>query len=205
MASNANAAQRYNFYQTPIPATETLVLTPWAVTAAATTRATSLLGVSADLLQGGQYDGVVFKLTMAGRVFASASENITVAAYIDDNVNTNLTTFSGGDVKVLNTGTMATGGAAWISFYQTALCMWHATSTTVGGATTGAFIFAPEPGGFKGIPTTSAVLAATAVVGNSGTPLATTLANMKFYITSLTGTADSTSVLYASLQIETII
>ncbi len=205
MASNANSAIRYNYYQSPIPATETLVLSPWAVTAGATTRATSLMGVSPDILQGGQYDGVVFKLTMAGRIFASASENITLAAYLDGNVNTNLTTFSGGDIKILNTSTMATGGASWSSFYQTALCMWHSTGTTATGNTTGAFIFAPEPGGFKGIASTSAVIAATCVVGNSGTPVVSTLANLKFFLTTLTGTADATSQIYASLQIETVI
>jgi hypothetical protein len=80
--------------------------------------------------------------------------------------------------------------------------MWISTGTTATGNTTGSFVFFPESGGLKAIPTTSAVLQATAVIGNSGTPVVSTLANLQFYVTALTGTADATSIANVNLQIE---
>jgi hypothetical protein len=205
MASNANAVTRVSFTKSPILATETILLTPQAVTAGATTRASSLVGLPGDLLQGGVWDGVPFRVSIYGKAFASASENLTFACYLNTAAggNTNLTTFTN-DLKIITTSTMASGGAAWIGFYDSSICMWISTGATATGNTTGSFVFFPDPGGLKAIPTTSAVLQATAVIGNSGTPVVSTLANLQLYCTALTGTADSTSIVNLNLQIESL-
>lgn len=186
--SSVLAFTRAQLYVAPVPATETIALFPGR--SADTTRANSMLGLDVDLAQFGRMDGAPFRIVVSGNVTASASENITIAAYLNNasTPNTNLTTFTS-DVKVLNTGTMATGAAGTIAFYHSTLGIWNSTS-----ATAGRFAFYPEAGGIKSISGTSAVFVATAVIGNSGTAITSTQALCQFFVTTLTGTADASSV-----------
>lgn len=187
---------------TPIPATETIALSS-KVIPTTTVRAGSMLTPDFDLLQGGAYDGRPFRLRLSGRAFGSASENLTFRVLLNNATtpNTDLVTFTS-DIAILTTSTLATGGAAWVSFSLAAICLWNSTGTTATGNTTGRFTFYPEPGGLKSIPGTSSVSVATAVIGNSGTAITSTLANLAFYTTTLTGTADTTSIAYMRLQLE---
>lgn len=200
---NPSVSNRTNYSLTPFPTTTTIVLAP-TVPTTTTLRAGSMLGPDADLLYGGIYDGNPFRLRLSGRAYGSASENLTVACFLNNSTNTDLTTTSG-DVSILTTSTMATGGAAWVDFSLSAFCMWQATGTTATNQTTGRFTFYPEAGGIISIPGTSSVKVATAVIGNSGTALTSTLAALQFFIVGLTGTADASSLLKATLQIEDIV
>jgi hypothetical protein len=196
---NANTfSQISGLSVTPLPTTETIILFPGQ--SAATTRATSLLGIRSDLAQQGTFDGRPFRLTLSGNATASASENFTFAVYLNNATvaNTNLTTFTN-DIKVVNTTTMATGAAGTLAFSISAFCLWNSTS-----ATAGRFAFYPEPGGLKSISGTSAVSVATAVIGNSGTAITSTLPLVQFYVTALTGTADTTSTCNLTLQLDQI-
>lgn len=201
--SNPAVSQKVDFSSTPISTTSTIVLSPAAQAASATTRATSLVGLDPDLLQGGQYDGRPFRVRMSGVAYGSASENITATLYLNNSTNTDLVTFSS-DISVLATGTMATGGAAWVSWSLSAQCLWNSTGTALTGNTTGRLTFYPEAGGNISIPGTSSVKVATAVIGNSGTAIVTTLANLQFFLVALTGTADATSLIKCRVQIEDI-
>ena len=185
--SSVLAFTRAQLYVTPVPATETIALFPGR--SADTTRANSMLGLDVDLTQFGRNDGQPFRIVVSGNVYCSASENITVAAYLNNasTPNTDLVTFTN-DIKVLNTSTMASGAAGYIAFYHSTLGIWNSTS-----ATAGRFAFYPEAGGIKSISGTSAVFVATAVIGNSGTAITSTQALCQFFVTTLTGTADATS------------
>lgn len=188
MANTNSFSGFYNMAQSPIPATETIVLAPGHT--ADTTRANSLVGLDPDLAQGGIWDGNPFRLSIAGRATVSASENITVAVYLNNTTNTNLTTFTS-DIKVLNTSTMASGAAGVLSFYMSAIFVWQATS-----ATAGRIAGIQEATGFKSISGTSAVFNSGAgTIVNSGTAISSTQSAVQFYVTGLTGTADSTSTL----------
>lgn len=197
--ANANSVSYVNNLSvTPLPTAETIILFPGHT--AETTRANSMLGVRSDLAQQGSFDGRPFRLTLQGNATASASENFTFAVYLNNasTPNTNLTTFTS-DIKVINTGTMATGAAGTLAFSVSAFCIWNSTS-----ATAGRFAFYPEAGGIKSISGTSAVGVATAIIGNSGTAITSTFPLVQFYVTALTGTADTTSTCNLSLQIDQI-
>ena len=197
--ANANSISYVNNLSvTPLPTTEAIVLFPGHT--ADTTRANSLLSIRPDLAQQGSFDGRPFRLTLQGNATASASENFTFAVYLNNATvpNTNLTTFTN-DIKVINTTTMATGAAGTLAFSISAFCLWNSTS-----ATAGRFAFYPEAGGLKSISGTSSVSVATAVIGNSGTAITSTLPLVQFYVTALTGTADATSTCNLSLQIDQI-
>lgn len=196
--ANANTSFQLPLYVTPISATETILLPPTHLTD--TTRANALVSLEFDQAQGGVFDGRPFRVSLYGRATASASENLTFAVYLNNatTANTNLTTFTN-DIKILNTSTMATGAAGTIAFSLSTYCIWNSTS-----ATAGRFAFYPEAGGIKSISGTSAVAVATAVIGNSGTAITSTLPLVQFYATALTGTADATSVANVTLAIEAL-
>lgn len=198
--SNVNTFNQAVIAAAPLPTTETIALFPGAVLAAATTRATSLLSLDPDLAQGGRWDGQPFRLTLSGRATATASENFTFAVYLNNATtpNTNLTTFTN-DIKVINTSTIATGAAGTVAFSISTFCLWNSTS-----ATAGRFAFYPEAGGLKSISGTSAVFVATAVIGNSGTAITSAQSLVQFYVTTLTGTADTGSVANLVLQMDQI-
>lgn len=185
---NANTvAGIYGALQSPGAAAETVILP--AQHQADTVRANALIGLDQDLAQGGIWDGVPFRLTVNGRVVSANSENVTIAAYLNNATtpNTNLTTFTN-DIKVLNTSTMATGGATGLAFSISMFGMWNSTS-----ATNGRFAFFPEAGGLKSISGTSAVFVATDVIGNSGTAITSTQSALQFYVTGLFGTGGAGS------------
>jgi hypothetical protein len=188
----------FNALQSPGLTSETIVLP--AQHQADTTRANALIALPGDLAQGGTWDGQPFRLVVTGRVVSTASENVTVAAYLSNasTPNTNLTTFTS-DIKVLNTSTMATGGATGLAFYISMLGMWNSTS-----ATNGRFAFYPEAGGLKSISGTSAVFVATDVIGNSGTAITTTQAAATFYVTGLFGTGGAGSSLTVNYYIDRV-
>lgn len=197
--SNLNSVYgMFGALQSPGLAAETIVLP--ATRQADTTRANALIGLPGDLAQGGTWDGVPFRLGVTGRVVSTASENVTVAAYLNNaaTANTNLTTFTN-DIKVLNTSTMATGGATGLAFYISMIGMWNSTS-----ATNGRFAFYPEAGGLKSISGTSAVFVATDIIGNSGTAITSTQAALQFYVTGLFGTGGAGSSLTVSYFIDRV-
>lgn len=188
----------YQAVQSPGLTSETIILP--ATHQADTVRANALIGLDVDLAQGGQWDGVPFRLTVQGRVVSANSENVTVAAYLNNasTPNTNLTTFTN-DIKVLNTSTMATGGATGLAFTISMFGLWNSTS-----ATNGRFAFFPEAGGLKSISGTSAVFVATDVIGNSGTAITSTQAALQFYVTGLFGTGGAGSSLTVNYYIDKI-
>jgi|SRR6266850_873337 len=196
--SNVNSSQSIQLTVAPIPATETIALFPGR--SADTTRANSMLGLDVDLAQNGRWDGRPFVVRLSGNVTATASENITFAVYLNNATtpNTNLTTFTN-DIKVLNTSTMATGAAGTLAFTISGLFLWNSTS-----ATAGRIAFYPEAGGLKSISGTSAVFAATDVIGNSGTAITSSQSLVQFYVTALTGTADTGSVANLVLQFDQV-
>lgn len=195
---NVNSFVSVKLTQSPIPATETILLFPGR--SQDTTRANSMLSLDADLAQGGRWDGVPFRIVISGNAQVSASENITVAAYLNNAAtpNTNLTTLTS-DIKVCNTGTMASGATGSLAFYASAICIWNSTS-----ATAGRIAFFPDVVSFKSISGTSAVSAVTPTIGNSGTALTSTQSLVQFYVTGLTGTADTTSTLNVYAQLDQI-
>lgn len=197
--ANANTFNQVVLTQGALPTAETIILFPGIATTSLV-RAGSMLGLDPDLAQGGRWDGVPFRLTLSGRATASASENFTFAVYLNNatTANTNLTTFTN-DIKVINTSTMATGAAGTIAFSISTFCIWNSTS-----ATAGRLAFYPEAGGLKSISGTSAVSVATAVIGNSGTAITSTQSLAQFYVTALTGTADTTSSANLVLQMDQI-
>lgn len=196
--SNANSFGSLQLTAAPVPSTEAIALP--ASHSADTVRSAGLIGPDFDLSTGGQWDGKPFRLSVSGRVSVSASENITVAVYLNKGGNTNLTTLTN-DVKVINTSTMASGAAGNIAFFYTAIGIWKSDSATTGHA-----MFYPEPGGlFVNVAGTGAALgAATAVILSSGTAIACTQAQCNFYVTTLTGTADATSVANIDFRIDQI-
>lgn len=194
--ANANSFAYTQLTVTPVPTTATIALFPGR--SADTTRANSMLGLDVDLAQGGRWDGRPFRLVVAGNVTATASENITVAVNLNNSTNTNLTTFTS-DIAIVTTSTMATGAAGTVAFYLSALCLWNSTS-----ATAGRLAFYPEGGGLKSISGTSAVSVATNVIGNSGTAITSTQSAVQFYVTTLTGTADTGSVASIDFHLDQI-
>jgi len=199
--SNANSFASVNISVTPLPTTETIALFPGR--SADTTRANSMLGLDNDLLQGGHFDGRPFRIVLAGQAVASASENLTFAVYLNNSTNTNLTTFTN-DIKICTGTTIATGAAGTVAFYYSAVGIWNAKYTPTTAATTGRFAFYPEVVQFYSISGTSAVSAVTPTIGNSGTAITTTAAACQFYVTTLTGTADTTSACSLDFHLDQI-
>lgn len=195
--SNVNSFASVQLAVTPLPTTATIALFPSR--SADTTRANSMLALDPDLVQGGRWDGRPFRVTLSGSATASASENFTFAVYLNNasTPNTNLTTFTN-DQKIIDTTTIATGAAGTVAFSLSTFCIWNSTS-----ATNGRFSWYPEPGGIVSISGTTRVAVATAVVG-AATSLTSTLAAMQFYVTTLTGTADTTSACSLDFHIDQV-
>jgi hypothetical protein len=194
--SNVNSFVSVQLTVPLIPATETVVLFPNR--SADTTRANSLAGPDFAFADGSIQSGRPFRIRLSGSAVATASENLSFAVYLNKGGNTNLTTFTS-DIKVVDTSTMATGAAGTLAFTASALCVWNSTSSTAGR-----FAFANEVG-VKSISGTSATIpSGGAAIGNSGTAITCTVAQCQFYVTALTGTADTGSSAILDFSIEQV-
>jgi hypothetical protein len=127
---------------------------------------------------------------------AIQSENVTFKLYWNAGVYSNLTTLSS-DKLLVSTGTMATAGAASISAYIEAVCLWDSVSQQLATV---------QMLGLKNIPTTPAVINTGAMTISSPNPTTTLKATsdlLQFFATvafSTSGVGDVATLTELSIE-----
>jgi hypothetical protein len=132
-------------------------------------------------------DGHPFKVKGCFKATAGASLNTTFKLYWNVGANTNLTTFTN-DVLLVSSGTLASGGAASLSSYLEAVCLWDSTSQQ---------LMAVQGLAINNIPTTPTVLNSGAYTITATNPIKTaqTLSNnLQFFASALIGTSNAANV-----------
>lgn len=170
---NINTFSWLNFVQSsPAPAnTETIVLA--TNHQSDTVRANSMVGIRADLA-GGFFDGHPVRVRVTGKGTVANAENVTVKVRFNSGANTNLTTFTG-DSVVLSTGTMA-GASSNFSFYASSVVLWDSVSQQLAAFT--------ESGGLLNIPTTPAVVGASAAIAGTNPTKTSVSLPIQFFVTA---------------------
>ena len=155
---------------------------------AGTTRA--VVEVKPDVATG-LFDGRPFRVRAAAKAASNGATNFTLKVYWNSGVNTNLTTFTGGDILLATSGITALAskpGSLWIS----ALCIWDAASqqlAAVSEATLSNVVTTPII-----VPAANVTATIGGVVLTTQNPVATavtTTASLQFFATALFGTTQT--------------
>jgi len=149
---------------------------------------------AATSLPASVVDGHPFKVKACLKATAIQSENVTFSLYWNSGANTDLTTVTS-DKLLISTGTMATGGAASISAYIEAVCLWDSVSQRLATV---------QMLGLKNIPT-PAVINSGAMTISSPNPTTTAKATsdlLQFFATvafSTSGVGDVATLVELSI------